>query len=800
MKNNATHPIPEALTRARWIWPGLQNHDLHNGYALFRKSFELAAVPKRARLAITADQAYRLYINGTYVCGGPARGFQAHWPFDQLDVAAYLKPGRNVLGVRAYHPGCGTFAYVSGDTAGLLLALEAGTVRVLSDHSWKCRRQTGVCKNAVPLSAQMSFQEHIDLREESQDWYQPDFRDADWIHPHDSRTWNAMPWYSLEPRGIPLLREDEVFSGKAIGVAHGNSLNGAIAPRDIFISRFEEGLAHTPVEPAAGPLHLQPTGDHRWASVLVDFGRTVVGAPVLAVKGAGGGEIVDLTFHETLAKGGLTPDVDPKSVSAIALGNRAILRPGSNSHTFFHPLGFRYAVLTVRNATKLLKLDFSIRRMTYPLTREGSFHSSDAALNAIWEACVWTQECCSLDAYVDTPWREQAQWWGDARVQAWNTFHFCNDAKLLRRGIHCIASQTIPNGLTYGHAPTKAHSCILPDFCLIWVLTLWDHYWQTGSTEAFETHEATAQGILKYFREMTDRKTGLVRFDPRYWLFLDWTTLHKEGCPTVLSLWLLEALDKLALLYHAVGRKAEAKPLEAWGHRLRSSLKKLISKAGLLADGYDAMGKVVAKYSIHSQTLALMTGLAPKHAQAMLEQRLLPYLRGQETFEAMPSAYWVTYVLTELAKRGYGAEVVCFIKKHWAKMAEHGATWETFEPARGNESFSHAWSAHPLYHLMQILGGIRQTAPGWKRIAFEPVFLGESLKCSIPTPHGPIRSAWKRQGELCAVDLRLPKGITASYRLPGRLSGSRRGSLAKIIRGAAIAQESLRGHSPVVGS
>lgn len=774
--------VPKALTLARWIWPGLQNHDLNNGYALFRKSFTLATVPKTARLSITADQAYRLFINGTYVCSGPARGFQAHWPFDQLDVASYLKPGRNVLAVRAYHPGCGTFSYVSQDTAGVLLALEAGKVRVVTDHSWKCRRQTGISKNTVPYSAQMAFQEHVDLREESPDWFKPSFRDADWEHPYDSRTWNAMPWYSLESRGIPLLRENEVFHGKPIGVASGKARNNDSPPRDVFLQRFQEGLTHQPTPATTKSLHFELTGDKCWESLLIDFGRTVVGVPILAAKGARGGEMVDITFYETLGEAGLTPDVDPKSWSALAMGNRAILRAGSSAHTFFHPMGFRYAVLTVRGSVVPLKLDFSIRRMAYPFTREGSFHSSDAALNAIWESCAWTQECCSLDAYVDTPWREQAQWWGDARVQAWNTFHFCNDAKLLRRGIHCIASQTIANGLTYGHAPTKAHSCILPDFSLTWILTLWDHYWQTGSTEAFERHEATVQGILNYFREMTDAKTGLVRHDSRYWLFLDWTTLHKEGCPTVLSLWLLEALDKLVLLYEASGRSKEIKPLQVWSAHLRKSLLRLLGPEGLLADGYDDKDKVVRKYSIHAQTLALLTHLAPKQEKAMLEKRILPYIRGEEGFEAMPSAYWVTYVLTELSQRGYGGEVVAFITKHWAKMAEHGTTWETFEPSRGNESFSHAWSAHPLFHLMQILGGIRQTAPGWKAMAFDPTFIGDSLQCTVPTPLGPIHTSWKREGEKVDVRLDIPKGMEGTYQLPGGAAGSVVGKLSKILK------------------
>ena len=342
--------VPKALSLARWIWPGLQNHDLNNGYAVFRKSFTLVTVPKTARLSVTADQAYRLFINGTFVCSGPARGFQAHWPFDQLDVAAYLKTGRNVIAVRAYHPGCGTFSYVSHDTAGMLLALEAGKVCVVTDHSWKCRRQTGISKNTVPYSAQMAFQEHVDLREESPDWFKPSFRDTEWEHPYDSRTWNAMPWYSLESRGIPLLREDEVFHGKPIGVASGKSRTNGSAPRDVFLQRFQEGLTHQPTPAATKSLHFEPTGDKCWESLLIDFGRTVVGVPILAAKGARGGEMVDITFYETLGEAGLTPDVDPKSWSALSMGNRATLRSGTNEHTFFHPMGFRYAVLTVRDS------------------------------------------------------------------------------------------------------------------------------------------------------------------------------------------------------------------------------------------------------------------------------------------------------------------------------------------------------------------------------------------------------------------------------------------------------------------
>lgn len=767
--------IPALLRSARWIWPGLPNYDLHNRYALFRRTFRLDKLPRRAPAAITADQSYRLCVNGQPVCSGPARGRQESWPFDQIDLAPWLRRGRNVIAVRVHHPGCGTFSYVSRDCAGLLFALRAGALRLVSDDAWRCRLQEGVRRDVAPLSAQLAYQEHTDLRVEDPDWLAPDFDDSSWPPAKDGREWNAMPWHALEPRGIPLLAESEILRGHIIGSASGAGDPAWETARDVFALRRREGLAHRAVPADAFPRNIPPGGPSGWSSLLVDFSRLAVGYPVLRIDGARGGETVDLTFHETLSPGSLTPDACAASLSNLAMANRLVLRPGRNAHTFYHPIGFRFATLAVRGSSAPLTVDFSVRRTAYPLVRTGTFASDDDTLNRIWEACAWTQECCSLDAYVDTPWREQAQWWGDARVQAWNTFHLADDARLLRRGIGCIAAQPTPNGLTYGHAPTKAHGCILPDFSLIWILTLWDHYWQTGSPEAFLAHRAQIGDVLGYFRGQTDPATGLVRHDPRYWLFLDWTNLHKTGCPSPLSLWLLEALDKLDLLHRAAGIPREAAPLRAWARRLRRSLLALQNSRGLLADGFDARGRMVKQYSPHSQTLALMTGLDRATEPAKVRDILLPLVRGEKTFEASPGPYWMTYVFSELARRGHGADVVSCIRQKWRPMAEHGSTWETFEPRRGDESFSHAWSAHPLFHLVQILGGIRQTAPAWREIHVEPVFAGQRVECAVPSPRGPIGVRWQKRETHIEMELDLPAGVQAAVRLPGRNAAVARG-------------------------
>jgi hypothetical protein len=773
-------PVPEILRRATWIWAEHYGWDLVNCYADFRKTVELGRVPATAPLFITADQSYRLWINGKFVCRGPARGFQASWPYDEVDVARFLRLGANLIAVRAHNPGFSNYQYRSQGVAGLLVAGKWGKTEVLSDHTWKARRERGINRGAPPVSFQLFGQEHFDARVEPADWRSPGYDDSAWGAGSDCRAWNSMPWSGLEPRGIPMLAERVVRPAALLGAAAGRSAPGYASARDVIEVRVREPLGHAPAPGKPDDIKLPRTGRGRFRSYLVDFGKLHVGNLSVRVDGAAGGEIVDFAHVESIDHASLSPHLPYPAGCRMAFGNRLVCRKGTTGHDFYHPFGFRYLVLTVRDAVAPLRVRFHLNWVGYPLERLGRFKSSDPVLEAIWETSAWTQQCCMLDAYVDTPWREQAQWWGDARVQAWNTFHLSGDTRLLRRGIAQIASQTTPDGLTYGHAPTMAHHCILPDFTLIWILTLWDHYWQTGSVEAFRSHAETVVRAFEYFLDATDRKTGLVPYDPRTWLFLDWTGLFKDGCSAVYNLWLLIALDRAAALAVKAGLRELAGALTAWGSDLRWALRRLLDAQGLVRDGIRRDGTFVDSTSIHAQTLAIMAGLNPASEKAMLDKVLLPFVRGQENPDVRPSAYWITYVFEVLADRGYGPEVVQCIRERWAPMVAHGTTFEGFERDHtpGQTSLSHAWSAHPIFHLARVIGGIWQTAPAWGAIAFVPQFIGESGGATVPTPHGAIASAWERRGNEVRVSLSLPRGVKAEVQLPGlapaTVTGTRR--------------------------
>ena len=122
------------------------------------------------------------------------------------------------------------------------------------------------------------------------------------------------------------------------------------------------------------------------------------------------------------------------------------------------------------------------------------------------------------------------------------------------------------------------------------------------------------------------------------------------------------------------------------------------------------------------------------------------------------------YVFEALKKKGYRAEVIDCIRRWWGEFVAAGCstTPEGFleQATPGGWSFCHAWSAHPLVHFSELLLGVKQTAPAWKRIAFDPLELpGTDISGTVPTPLGNIRVSivWKNGKPEKKIDL--PEGI-----------------------------------------
>ena len=71
----------------------------------FRRTFELDKVPQKLDAYVSADNRYKLFVNGKQVAYGPARGDLENWYYDTVDIAPHLKKGKNVISALVWNGG-----------------------------------------------------------------------------------------------------------------------------------------------------------------------------------------------------------------------------------------------------------------------------------------------------------------------------------------------------------------------------------------------------------------------------------------------------------------------------------------------------------------------------------------------------------------------------------------------------------------------------------------------------------------------------------------------------------------------
>src|SRR5258708_29319531 len=102
---------------ASWIsCPGAPQRDY--GVYHFRKTFSLDHLSEKFVVHVSADNRYRLFVNGKPICSGPARGDLYNWYFETVNLAPYLQQGTNVIAALVWNMGTyAPVAQVSNQTA-----------------------------------------------------------------------------------------------------------------------------------------------------------------------------------------------------------------------------------------------------------------------------------------------------------------------------------------------------------------------------------------------------------------------------------------------------------------------------------------------------------------------------------------------------------------------------------------------------------------------------------------------------------------------------------------------------------
>jgi alpha-L-rhamnosidase len=765
-----------------------------NTYVYFRRTIKLPAGARRATVRASADARYVLYVNGRRVHQGPARSFAERQSYDTLELGPYLEVGENSIGAIVHQFGVPTFFSQYRGASGFLLD---GVVEVEGEEEpfalhtpsgWLCREAKGWRKDVVRLSIQMGFQEHFDADADPADWMSATFvarKEDGWIEPQEIGPVGCHPWLAMEARGVPLLA-DHVENFAAVGSQfRGENGRGYKVTSDV--SRFlwqeqrkkERNLLEKPAAMLADNNEatiVAPPTDSEFIAAVLDLGTYRTGHLILDIAEAVGDEIVDVILSEDLDKSGgplLRGTAEAPSFSEDATALRYRCRLGKLCWESFHLVGFVYATLIYPNNytdTPLKVRRVAVRQVHAALEEIGSFECSDDRLNQIWRVAKTTQLNCAFDALVDCPWREQAQWWGDARVQAQVMAYAFGDFSLLERGIRQVAASQASDGSLHAHPPADVPGHRLPDFMLTWVGSLWDYYFHTGRAELVRECLPALRRLLEFFgrHEAPNRLIG--GFDG-FWVFLDWAPVRKADYSATLNLAYLQALRWATALFEVAGDAEGVTRSRASAKALAESIDTHFWDAAgkVWRDGFDpARNAPVEEVSQHANALAILLDLHPEAHAKIARDVLLKPAQARRSKVVTGTPFYYAYVLEAMVKAGLRDEAIGVIRDRWGAafldrgMVTFGEHWEP------TGSLCHAWSASPLYHLSQQVLGVTPITPGWRQVRVAPSLAKlEFAKGIVPSPLGPVRVEWEKGGEdQLAVRLDVPDGMEVQFVSP----------------------------------
>jgi hypothetical protein len=759
-----------------WYPPEVETHYEKpvNSYCRFRRQFELPAAPGHATLRLFADSRYQLFINGQYVGRGPCRSDPRWQYFDELEVAPYLRAGANVIAVQVLFFGYGTGQSIDRIPAllveGQIDCGAAGAVTVIADDGWKCAKAAAFVLPAPRINGCQGPIEVFDARLEDEEWAEIGFDDATW-GPVKRRGVQLTPFWNWVPREIPLLEEGHAEPMRLVS-------RGTVAECPEPLERLhwqilneEYAVNVRPVaagEDAPRGCRVEATPAGSAAVLTYEFDRVVAGYLQLEATGPAGA-VIDAIYVEELWQGRAVLNANNnRSV------DRFILRAGANHfEVAFGWKACRYVQLRVRNPQGAVVVErLALRTRAYPTADDVAFTCGDATLQAAWQLSAYTLQLCRQDGFLDSSSREQQQWMGDGRWQAVMHYYLNGDARLHRKLLRQFCQSQDCEGLTTSRYPDAHHNYPpIPSFCLQWLCSFADYHLYTGARDVIDECWPNMVLAARWFSGF-ENAAGLLEGVP-YWAFLDWgdrqghpLDVERGGMVTGLNLQYLEALHAVALCGALAGDSEAAAFFERKAARLAESIARELwdEEQGAYPD-CKVQEMFSAVLSQPTNALALLLLHAPGEPRSA---QILQRMFGDEAGINIGSPYFMTVIGRALQRHGQAAQARAMIRKRYGAMLAAGATtaWERWElvttDAQGKAAFSsasHAWGSAPLVFFAESILGIRPLAPGFTLFAVEPE-LGElqSARGTVPTPHGHIDVALRREGAHVMLEITVPPG------------------------------------------
>jgi hypothetical protein len=747
---------PELLKgywNAQWITsPGVPARAY--GVYHFRKTFSLSEIPEKFLIHVTADNRYRLFINGKAIGRGPARGDLYNWNFETYNITPFLHKGKNVIAALVWNMGeYAPVAQISNQTGFLLQGDGSKEKSVNTNASWKVLKDTAY----TPCATNMGALLHSYIV----------------VGPGDDVNANAYPWgWEQNTYNEKGWKNAKAINAAAVPFGYGSDNVWTLTPRTI--PQMEDSLQRLASIRRSKNINVKGTfikgghplliPAHTSASILLDQSFETTAYPELVVS-KGKGATIKMTYTEALVDSndqkGNRNDITGKSIKGLF----DIFYPDGGNHRKFMPLWFRtyrYLQIDVQTKKEPLILDDLYGYYTgYPFQQKASFRSNDSSLQAIWDVGWRTARLCAGETYFDCPYYEQLQYEADTRIQSLISLYNSGDDRLMRKAIHDFSDSRVPSGLTQGRYPSNRLQ-VIPPFSLFWISMLHDYWMLRDDTAFIKNYLNAATLILDWYEQHIDVAKGMLG-SMDWWNFTDWNNAFPDGVPpgatdgnsSVISLQFAYTLRQAADLFNYFGRKNLAQHCSQLAGNLSESVYK---------NCFDSLKMEMANtpqknsFSQHASIWAVLTDAIPINDQKQVMEKVL-----HDTSLSQATFYFRFYLTRAMVKAGMG-DLYYSQLTPWRNMLKIGLTTfaENPEPTRSD---CHGWSASPEYDFLATICGIMPLQPGFNSVKIEP-HLGTLNHVIASMPY-------KISGQEIKVELqrRGETGINASISLPENCTG-----------------------------
>ena len=616
---------------------------LKNLHMLVRKVFRISKKDSSYRIRITADDYYKLYINGRFVCQGPAQGYYFCYYWNEVDITEYLQEGENEIFVDAYYQWLINRAYNSGDRRMGIVAeiYDAGKCILATDETWEYQ-MSGAYTITHTIGYKTMFAENFDSRWKLGKWNTCFVKDVDYTF--NSESTKVLQVYDKAP---------------------------------IQIESLDEG------------------------GMLYDFGQEITAALRIKANGNSGSKVRILCGEELED----TPEKVRYHMRCSCLCEEFwTLDDGENLLEQYDYRAFRYVAVIPEENVTITDVTAMVRHYSFD-DDYCTLETDSEVLQSVWQICKNGIKYGSQEMYVDCPLREKGQYAGDLTISSASQVVLTGDVSLFKKAIdNQIQSTCICKGMMAVTPGSLMQE--IADYSLQFPILALRYYKYTGDKEYLRKCLDACEGILEHFGQFA-REDGLLEDVDDKWNLVDWpanlrddydfplTSVLEKGLGphNVVNAFYIGCMKQTEEIRNILGiqkEKKSEKVIEAFRKHFFNT------KTGLYTDSPNTEHS-----ALHSNAIVAFYGICRKEEEKAIRDLIM----DKKLCCGVYMAYFVLKALCRMGYYEEAYQLIVLEDEHsWYNMVREGATtcFEAWgKEQKWNTSLCHPWASGPISVLAE---------------------------------------------------------------------------------------------------